>query len=78
MKIIKTQFEGLKIIKNPKIYDNRGYFREISAEKLIRKRLKFNYTSLSKKNVVRGLHLQNKKKQAKLITVLSGKIKNFW
>ena len=74
MKIIKTQFEGLKIIKNPKIYDNRGYFREISLEKLIKKRLKFNYTSLSKKNVVRGLHLQNKKKQAKLVTVLSGKI----
>jgi dTDP-4-dehydrorhamnose 3,5-epimerase-like enzyme len=28
--------------------------------------------SKSKKNVVRGLHLQNKKPQAKLITVLSG------
>ena len=30
--------------------------------------------SLSKKNVVRGLHLQTKRPQAKLITVLRGKI----
>ena len=30
--------------------------------------------SFSKKNVLRGLHLQSKKSQAKLITVVQGKI----
>ena len=30
--------------------------------------------SLSKKNVIRGLHIQTKKPQAKVITVVSGKI----
>lgn len=74
MKVISTKFKDLKIIKNPKINDKRGYFRELSKENILKKKLPFCYTSLSKKNVVRGLHLQTKKQQSKLITVLTGKI----
>jgi len=33
MKIIKTKFKGLKIIKSKIHYDNRGYFREIAKKK---------------------------------------------
>ena len=54
--------------------DGRGYFRELFLEKILNKKFVFDYCSLSKKNVLRGLHLQLKKPQGKLITVLSGKI----
>ena len=40
----------------------------------MKKKFIFDYYSLSNKNVIRGLHLQLKKPQGKLITVLSGKI----
>ena len=43
-------------------------------EILIKKKFKFQITSVSKKNVLRGLHFQIKKPQAKFISVLSGKI----
>ena len=74
IKIIKTPFYGLKLINNIKYNDNRGYFREIIEEKKIQKKLPFAYISKSKKNVLRGLHLQTKNPQAKLITVLRGKV----
>ena len=54
--------------------DNRGYFRELFLKKKIKKDYIFDYLSLSKKNVVRGLHLQLNNPQGKLITVLNGKI----
>ena len=37
----------------------------------------FSITSKSKKNVLRGLHLQTKKTQDKLITCLKGKILDY-
>ena len=74
MKIIKTKFKDLLIIKSKIFYDNRGYFREISLEKLIKKRLIFTILSKSKKNVLRGMHLQRKKPQGKYISVLKGEI----
>ena len=43
-------------------------------EKKITKKFCFDYLSTSKKNVIRGLHIQTKKPQGKLITVLNGKI----
>jgi dTDP-4-dehydrorhamnose 3,5-epimerase len=72
--LISTPFSGLKIIKNPKLKDTRGYFREIFLEKLLKKKFPFMYVSKSKKNVLRGLHFQNLKQQAKIITVLNGEI----
>ena len=74
MKIIKTKFNGLKIYKKNSFKDKRGYTRELFLNKLLNKKFPFDLISLSKKNVIRGLHLQIKKPQGKFITVLKGKI----
>ena len=74
MKILKTKFEDLKIIKSPIFSDNRGYFKELIIEKNINKRFPFKVMSFSKKNVLRGLHLQTKKPQGKFISVIKGSI----
>ena len=74
MQIIKTKFSGLELYKRETFKDNRGYFKELYLEKVLKKKFIFDYYSLSKKNVVRGLHLQLKNPQGKLITVLFGKI----
>ena len=74
MKIINTNFSGLKIIQNLTFPDKRGYFREIILEKEIKKKFPFNVMSFSKKNVLRGMHLQTKKAQGKYVTVIKGEI----
>ena len=74
MKILKTPIKGLLVLKNKKFNDSRGYFRELLLEKIIKKKFKFNVVSMSKKNVIRGLHFQKKKPQAKFISVIKGKI----
>ena len=74
MQVIKTKFKGLIIYKRPSFKDSRGYFRELFLEKNLRKKFIFDYFSLSKKDVIRGLHLQFKNPQAKIISVISGKI----
>ena len=74
MKIVKTKFKDLILYKKDTFKDNRGYFRELYLQKHFNTRFPFDVMSYSKKNVLRGLHLQIKKPQAKLITVLKGKI----
>ena len=74
MKIIKTKFKDLLIIKRPTHNDNRGFLKELFEQNKIKKKFIFDYFSSSKKNVIRGLHLQLKKPQAKLISVMTGKI----
>ena len=74
MKIKKTKFKGLIILKGVKHQDKRGYLRELILEKLIKKKFKFQILSVSKKNVLRGLHFQVRKPQGKLISVLKGEI----
>ena len=74
MKIIKTPIKGLIVIINKKFVDSRGYFREVLLEKIIKKKFIFNVVSHSKKNVIRGLHFQEKKPQGKFISVIKGKI----
>ena len=74
MKIIKTKFNDLEIYKIDTFKDKRGYFRELFLNKIIDKKFPFDVMSFSKKNVLRGLHLQLKKPQGKFITVLRGKI----
>ena len=74
MKIIHTNFKDLKIFQKPSFKDQRGYTRELFNNKLLNKTFPFDLISLSKKDVIRGLHLQIKKPQGKFITVLSGKI----
>jgi len=81
MKIFKTKFKSCFIFK-PDVYkDKRGVFSEIFNKALLEKTLKkkinfvqLNY-SYSKKNVLRGLHLQKRPfSQCKLIRVIQGKI----
>jgi len=72
--IIKTKFKHLFILKNKSFKDKRGYFKELIREKQIKKKLPFTVMSRSKKNVIRGLHIQTKKSQGKYISVLKGKI----
>ena len=75
MKLQKTKIPGLLIIKSKIFKDKRGYLRETFKNNLINKKyFPFDVMSFSKKNVLRGLHLQLKKPQAKLITVLRGRI----
>ena len=74
MRIIKTKFKGLFIIKRSSYFDNRGFLRELFEQKKFKKKFIFDYFSVSKKNVIRGLHLQHKKPQAKIISVISGRI----
>jgi dTDP-4-dehydrorhamnose 3,5-epimerase len=72
---MKINIKGIKIFKSKIFFDNRGYFKEIYKEKLLpKKKIIFNCASSSKKNVLRGLHLQVKNPQAKFLTVIKGKI----
>ena len=80
MKIIKTEIEGLLIIK-PKVFeDERGYFFESWSKAAFENAgLDINFVqdnqSLSSKSVVRGLHFQNPPfAQGKLVQVLKGSV----
>ena len=74
MKIIRNRFKDLLIFKSKNYYDGRGFFRELLIEKLLKKKFKFTVVSNSKKNVLRGLHMQTKFQQGKYISVVKGKI----
>ncbi len=74
MKIIKTKIKDLVLIKTNIYKDNRGFFKEVEKSKILKKKFVFDCFSYSKKNTLRGLHLQTKKSQAKIITVVQGKI----
>ena len=72
--IKKTKFKDLIIFENKTFKDKRGYFKEILKEKQIKKKFPFTVMSFSKKNVIRGLHIQTKKSQGKCISILRGKV----
>ena len=72
--IKKSKFKDLIIISNTSFKDKRGYFKELLKEKKLKKRFPFLVMSFSKKNVIRGLHLQKKNSQGKFISVIKGKI----
>ena len=75
MRFHKTKFKGLEVIEGKIFYDPRGYFREVYEKKKLKKhRPIFWCMSKSKKNVLRGLHLQTKKMQEKFVSVIKGRI----
>ena len=75
MKIFDTPFHGLKKIIGITHYDKRGYFREIFKNNFFKnKNFIFWCISKSKKNVIRGLHLQKKIQQDIIVSVIKGKI----
>ncbi len=75
MKVITTKFSGLKVIQSKSYKDNRGLFKEDFKKKFFKnKKFVFGCTSTSKKNVIRGLHLQTKFSQGKYVSILKGSI----
>ena len=75
MQIKKTKFKGLKIISNKIYKDSRGFFKEDFKSAFFKgTKFIFSCTSKSKKNVLRGLHMQTKNKQGKFVSVLKGAI----
>ena len=75
MKIISTKFSGLKVFQSKNYEDSRGLFKEVFKKKFFKnKKFVFGCTSTSKKNVIRGLHLQTKFAQEKYVSILKGSI----
>tara|TARA_B100000700_G_scaffold282168_1_gene333495 strand:- start:47 stop:580 length:534 start_codon:yes stop_codon:yes gene_type:complete len=73
VKSIKN-FKYLRVVNNMSFKDKRGYFKELLIEKKIKKKFPFLVMSYSKKNVIRGLHLQLNNSQGKYVSVIKGKI----
>ena len=74
MRVYKTKFKDLYIIKQINNIDNRGSLRETFNKKRLKKKFVFEYCTTSKKNILRGFHFQTKFKQAKYVNVIKGKI----
>ena len=74
MHIKKTPIKDLVLLKTKIYRDSRGFLKETSKKNVIKKDFIFDLMSSSNKNVLRGLHIQTTKPQAKLITVSYGKI----
>ena len=75
MKFLKTKITGLKLVKTNIYKDKRGFLKEVYRKNFSKKDdFIFDIMSKSKKNVLRGLHIQLNNMQVKLITVAEGKI----
>ena len=66
--------KDLKIFNGVRFNDKRGFLKEVFIEKEIKQKLKFSIVSKSKRNVLRGLHLQKKNAQSKFVSVIKGKV----
>jgi dTDP-4-dehydrorhamnose 3,5-epimerase len=79
MQVSETKLPGILLIE-PKVYpDSRGYFFEMFNQANydkhgINKHFVQDNISRSSKNVLRGLHYQLEKPQAKLVSVLQGSV----
>tara|TARA_B110000967_G_C18675468_1_gene455303 strand:+ start:218 stop:754 length:537 start_codon:yes stop_codon:yes gene_type:complete len=75
MKIIKTNFDGLLVVKQDIFSDKRGSLRIIYNKKIIKhNKFIFDYCTTSYQNVLRGMHFQHRKPQGKYVNVVKGKI----
>ena len=70
----KTKFKDLFLIQQDRFLDNRGYFKELIKENNFNLKFPFVVMSYSKKDVIRGLHIQTKNSQGKFLSVIKGKI----
>ena len=75
----KLELNGAYIIHNFFVGDNRGGFtksfeKDVFREQGINFKLNETFVSVSMKNVIRGLHFQTMNPQAKLVSVISGKV----
>lgn len=79
MKMIETQLPGVLIFEPDVFGDHRGWFKE-TYQKNRYEQLGLNCSfvqdnaSFSQKGILRGLHFQNPKAQAKIVQVLSGEV----
>jgi dTDP-4-dehydrorhamnose 3,5-epimerase len=79
MKLIETGILGAVLLEMPVYRDDRGHFQETYNERQFLKLglpsdWKQDNLSVSRKNVVRGLHYQLIQPQGKLVRVLSGSV----
>ncbi len=74
MKKIKTKFKGLFIVKTKVFKDSRGWLKEEFQKKFVNQDLVFTVVSNSRRNVLRGLHMQTKKPQDKFLSVVKGRV----
>ena len=78
-KFENTKIEGLKLIHPLYAPDERGFFMKIYEKNIFEENGIFlenaeDMVSFSKKGVLRGIHMQTKNPQDKLIRVLRGKV----
>lgn len=76
---VKLELEGAYLIDNFFVGDNRGGFTKYFEKDIYRTAgIKFSlnetFASVSEKNVIRGLHFQINNPQAKLVSVVKGKV----
>ncbi len=79
MNIIPTDIDGIILVEPPVFSDYRGYFTEVYKKIVydnlgIERNFVQDNLSCSSKDVLRGLHYQITKKQAKLVQVIKGEI----
>jgi|SRR5208337_392058 len=79
MRIFDTELEGIKVLEPAIFRDSRGYFLEtFHVTKYHEAGLHHDFVqdnfSISRKDTLRGLHLQNPNQQGKLVMVLSGAV----
>lgn len=79
MEIINLSLPGLKLIRLDVLDDERGFFKECYRKPRytdydIECEFVQDNLSFSKKDVIRGMHFQSEPGQAKLVSVLQGKI----
>jgi dTDP-4-dehydrorhamnose 3,5-epimerase len=77
--VIKTSIKDLVIIEPQVFGDYRGYFmetyhQEVFANAGLAMQFVQDNQSMSRKGVLRGLHLQTKYSQGKLVRVISGEV----
>lgn len=79
MKVTRLALDGVLLVETQRFHDERGSLRETWRESRyleagISERFVQDNASYSKKNVLRGLHLQHPSGQGKLVSVLAGEI----
>ncbi|MBS0603519.1 MAG: dTDP-4-dehydrorhamnose 3,5-epimerase [Verrucomicrobia bacterium] len=79
MEVKELSLAGVKMIRPKVFFDDRGFFRETFRKPLYQKAgvdvdfVQDNH-SFSKKGTIRGMHFQRSPGQAKLVSVMEGKI----
>ena len=73
----KIFFKKPYVFKKKIFFDKRGYFQELYTKKKNNINLKFTAIAYSKKGVIRGFHVQRKKMQTMLVSVIKGKITDY-